>query len=296
MTKILLFGSQGFIGTHILRHASNDTDILDIDISGNPKICLDVVSDFSKLQPIVSEFRPDVIINLAAFPSNSACLNSLSHVYPLNVLFPSRLYALAAQLNIPLYIHASSEWIYGIGSQYITNSPSPISFYPNHHDLYSRSKLDSEIRLESEATHSRNETSVLSLRLGIIYGSSTVMSNSVVDKIISEKNQGRSLLLKSPQAARHFISVDSVAQCFLAASSQYKNFLAQPYTSVNIQGSNCYSVSSIQNYINQASPLLPLQPSSHDSSLDIKCILPQQTQLLDCPPSLLRDYLDNYIN
>jgi len=293
--KILLLGSSGYVGAQLcgLLKATGYS-FLTVDIGGDPEFRLDVIHEIDALSELIGAYSPDVVINLVALASNSTCIQSPKGVYSINVLFPGQLYRICSKFSVGLLLHASSEWIYGLGSQNHASSPSPEGFYHLSHDLYSRSKLDSEILLQNYTCLPFAFTRVASLRLGIIYGGTLVKSQSVVDKSINSYINGSELVIVNQRAARCFISVESVCHAFLRSSEYY---LDSPslINYLNVQGPRCIPISYIDSYLRGRIDAIPTADGlGGDSNDDIKIISPEQTLILGCKPSALEDYLDLY--
>jgi UDP-glucose 4-epimerase len=110
MKKLLITGSEGFIGTHLKNHFKDLYEILCLDCR------ISIFHDVRYLNYIskfVQDFNPDIIIHLAANPDVS-----MSTVYPqedlsLNVCGTLNMLELTKIVKPELFIFSSSACVYG---------------------------------------------------------------------------------------------------------------------------------------------------------------------------------------
>jgi nucleoside-diphosphate-sugar epimerase len=110
MKKILITGSEGFIGTHLKNYFNGKYEILGLDCK------ISIFHDIryiNYVKKIVKDFNPDIILHLAANPDVS-----VSTVYPqedlmLNVNGTLNMLELAKEINLELFIFTSSACVYG---------------------------------------------------------------------------------------------------------------------------------------------------------------------------------------
>ncbi len=110
MKKVLITGSEGFIGTNLKEHLAGKYEILGLDCKISIFHDIRYVNYISKF---VTDFNPDIIIHLAANPDVS-----VSTVYPqedlsLNVNGTLNMLELARKVNVKLFIFTSSACVYG---------------------------------------------------------------------------------------------------------------------------------------------------------------------------------------
>jgi len=110
LLKILITGSEGFIGSNLKEHLKNKYDILGLDCKISIFHDIRYINYVSKY---ITDYNPDVIIHLAANPDVSA-----STVYPqedlmLNVNGTLNMLELARKVKVKLFIFTSSACVYG---------------------------------------------------------------------------------------------------------------------------------------------------------------------------------------
>jgi dTDP-4-dehydrorhamnose reductase len=136
MKKVLILGSQGTLGTALVKLYPEGIgwDRDDID-----------VTDFPALRAKVSGagYTPDAVINCVAFNDVDGAEERSELAFSLNADFPGRLAQFTKELGIPL-VHYSTNYVFdGVRGEYAeADRPSPLS-------AYGRSKLQGE-RLVAE--------------------------------------------------------------------------------------------------------------------------------------------------
>ncbi|HPS65597.1 MAG TPA: dTDP-4-dehydrorhamnose reductase [Ignavibacteria bacterium] len=144
--KILITGSNGLLGQAVSSVFSRESDFRLLLTSFEDKPFLDVKSEYRKLditnkedvKRIASEFKPDVIINCAAFTDVDRCESEREACWKLNVDAVKNL-IIASRINNSKIIHISTDYIFdGKNGPYDElHTPNPVSFY-------GRSKLAGE--------------------------------------------------------------------------------------------------------------------------------------------------------
>lgn len=126
MSRILLTGGHGFIGCNFLSYLRNCQDIvLDVDkltyasFLGPlllPENYIHEVADISDMQAmtcIFSDFRPDIVINLAAESHVDRSISDASPFILTNVLGVQVLLDLSIRFGIEKFVQVSTDEIYG---------------------------------------------------------------------------------------------------------------------------------------------------------------------------------------
>lgn len=141
-SKILLFGSTGYIGSEFSRQISN-------------VVCAPSYSNFKTLadcDAILSEVRPTAVINAAGFtgkPNVDACEHQKRECTEGNVDLPTLISEICMRHDIP-FCHVSSGCIYTGYEKDFTEDDTPnFSFANNNCSFYSGTKADCEELLKS---------------------------------------------------------------------------------------------------------------------------------------------------
>ena len=89
--KILVVGSEGFLGTHVTKKLKNDTSFDLSEIRGKKDID---ITNFQKLNDYLSYIKPEIVINCAAF------VGGISYGYK----YPAKMLYLNSTMAINLYL------------------------------------------------------------------------------------------------------------------------------------------------------------------------------------------------
>ena len=219
MKKILVTGSNGLLGqklVHLILDHSNH--ILLATSKGENRLksrsdfdyrSLDI-TDKNRVDSIVSEFEPDVLINSAAMTNVDACESNKENCIALNVDGVKNLVAACENHNTHL-IHVSTDFVFdGKAGPYSENDqPNPLSFY-------GQSKYDSELIVSNS---SLSKWSIA--RTIIIYGIVENMSKSnVVLWAKSALESGSELKIVDDQFRSPTYADDLAKGCLLIAEKE----------------------------------------------------------------------------
>jgi len=108
--KILVVGSEGFLGTHVTKKLKNDTSFDISEIRGKKDID---ITNYQKLNDYLSYIKPEIIVNCAAFVGGI----SYGYKYPAKMLYLNstmaiNLYLASANNNIRKLINPISNCAY----------------------------------------------------------------------------------------------------------------------------------------------------------------------------------------
>ena len=219
MKKILVTGSNGLLGqklVHLILDHSNH--ILLATSKGENRLksrsdfdyrSLDI-TDKNRVDSIVSEFKPDVLINSAAMTNVDACESFQEDCIALNVGGVKNLVAACENHNTHL-IHVSTDFVFdGKAGPYSENDqPNPLSFY-------GQSKYDSELIVSNS---SLSKWSIA--RTIIIYGIVENMSKSnIVLWAKSALESGSELKIVDDQFRSPTYADDLAKGCLLIAEKE----------------------------------------------------------------------------
>ncbi len=139
MKKILITGCNGQLGRAVQKEYENEAEL--ILTSGTARegiIGLDI-SDLDQVMELVSDQKPDVIINCAAHTRVDACEQEWDAAYQINAIGPRNLSIAATSVGAKI-IHVSTDYVFaGNGTRPYTefDEPGPVS-------AYGKTKLEGE--------------------------------------------------------------------------------------------------------------------------------------------------------
>lgn len=185
----LVMGHKGMLGSQlylILRKLYPQTiglDIEEIDIA-----------DQKQVEDVLSHFRPDVIINCAAYTRVDDCESNQELAFRVNGEGPRYLAQVAARLNARL-VHMSTDYIFDgkKGSPYLEeDQPRPISVYG-----------ESKLRGDEAVRETLND--YLIVRTSWLFG---VKGPNFVYAILSQAREGKTLKVVNDQVGSPTYAVD----------------------------------------------------------------------------------------
>lgn len=190
--NILLTGSNGFIGNHIINTFNKKYNIFCLDINVHPNSIPDyykvnLLKD-REVKSFIANFHQkiDIIINLASILVNSSNYKDIDVVYK-NLIISESVIQIAKSLNIHKLIHFSSIAVYpGKAGTYDENAIIDPSI--NSEGLYGLSKFNSEVLFNFLLRD--NNTLVYNLRFAQILGKGMRSDRiyNILKKELKEKN------------------------------------------------------------------------------------------------------------
>jgi len=166
--KILITGAGGLVGSALTEHCIEIGD----EVSSYDRAALDI-SNFEHVESVVSEVRPDVLINCAAWTDVDGCETDVQRCHSVNALGPENL-ARACRKVAAGFVTISTDYVFdGTKDGFYTqrDDPNPLS-------VYARAKLEGERR--SQGQYSRT----IVVRSGFIFGQGGKnFLSTVVDRV-----------------------------------------------------------------------------------------------------------------
>ena len=142
--KVLVIGSHGMLGRDFVNRLSNLSDQKNPD---NEVIAVDRehvdISHGEDTSKFITQVKPDVIVNCAAFSNVDACETQISEAFAVNAT-GARNVALAGKQTGTKVIHVSTDYVFdGMKNEpYLeTDKPHPLS-------VYGKSKLEGELAVQ----------------------------------------------------------------------------------------------------------------------------------------------------
>jgi len=152
--KVLVTGAGGLVGSAVAAHcASQEQEVVAFDHQSLE------IADLDSVRSVMSDVRPDVVINCAAWTDVDGCETNPDKAEQVNARGPENL-ARACQNTGALLITISTDYVFdGRKDGFYTqrDQPRPIS-------VYGRSKLEGERR--AQQAHART----IVVRTGYIFG------------------------------------------------------------------------------------------------------------------------------
>jgi dTDP-4-dehydrorhamnose reductase len=152
--KVLVTGAGGLVGSAVAKHCAAQEQ----EVSAFDHKTLDI-ADLESVGSVVSDVRPDVVINCAAWTDVDGCEIDLEHARRANAQGPEVLASICREVDA-LLITISTDYVFdGRKDGFYTQAdpPNPIS-------VYGRSKLEGEER--AQRAHERT----IIVRSGYIFG------------------------------------------------------------------------------------------------------------------------------
>jgi dTDP-4-dehydrorhamnose reductase len=172
--KILITGARGLVGRALTEHCQSCGD----EIFAYDHASLDI-ADAQKVETIVSERRPDAVINCAAWTEVDACESNPGKAESVNAFGPANL-ARAARETGALLITISTDYVFdGLKDGFYTqrDHPRPIS-------VYGRYKLEGERLAQAE-----NARTIV-VRSGYIFG---LGGTNFLSTVLTKVRQGNKM-------------------------------------------------------------------------------------------------------
>ena len=115
MKKILITGANGQLGTELNRLLTKDPQVELLNTSVTSKedkniIAMDI-TNLSKTREVILRFKPDYIINCAAFTAVDLCEKEQEKAYEINGIGPKNLSVLAKEISAVL-IQISTDYVF----------------------------------------------------------------------------------------------------------------------------------------------------------------------------------------
>ena len=217
--KILVTGSNGLLGQKLTELISKDNTVQLIATASRPSILplnnaefylLDITNE-NAVDNIITQVRPDVIINTAAMTQVDQCESQREACWKANVSAVENLIKASRKSNTHL-IHVSTDFIFD-GSQELLDEaaiPNPVNYY-------------GESKLAGEKLVVESDIPWCIVRTVLVFGVTRDMSRSnIVLWVKKSLEEGKNIQVVSDQWRTPTLAEDLAMGCYLAAKKKIK--------------------------------------------------------------------------
>jgi dTDP-4-dehydrorhamnose reductase len=217
--KILVTGSNGLLGQKLTELIIKDKTVQLIATASRPSILqltnaefylLDITNE-NEVDTIITQVRPDVIINTAAMTQVDQCESQREACWKANVSAVENLIKASRKINAHL-IHVSTDFIFD-GSQELLDEaaiPNPVNYY-------------GESKLAGEKLVIESDISWCIVRTVLVFGVTQDMSRSnIVLWVKKSLEERKTIQVVSDQWRTPTLAEDLAMGCYLAAKKKIK--------------------------------------------------------------------------
>lgn len=252
MTKILVTGGAGFIGSNLvdkLIDEGYDVSVID-NLSGGKKENLNSaakffqydICDYDKILPLFENI--EYVFHLAALPRVQHSIENPIETHNANVNGTLNILTIAKEKNIKKLIFSSSSAIYGD----VKTLPTTEQEKPNPMSPYALHKLISE--QYCELFNNLYGIKVIALRYFNVYGnrqSGEGAYATVIAKFFEQKKVGKPMtIFGDGEQTRDYVNISDVVNANILAMKSDKVGKGEK---INICGGKNYSVNQIANFV-----------------------------------------------
>lgn len=182
-TRVYIAGCGGMLGAAVYRQFADRCQVRATDIDLNETWLSHAdVRDFHQMERSVSEFGPDVLINLAALTDLEYCEREVENAWLTNSLGAENCGLVARRLDIP-YVYISTAGIFG-GEQELYSDfdqPNPLGYY-------------AKSKYEGEQWVRRSLPKHFVIRAGWMMGGGPTKDKKFINKIFRQIQAGKTVL------------------------------------------------------------------------------------------------------
>ena len=151
--KILVLGGSGLIGNFFIRNSINLEIITTfnktkINASNAISKKINLPEDWAKLQDLILEEKPDVVLNSMAFSNSDFCETNKEEVYTLHVKVSEKITTLCSKINSKI-VFLSTDYVFDgkKGNYTESDETNPINYYGHNKDLAEKITLKNKNNL-----------------------------------------------------------------------------------------------------------------------------------------------------
>jgi len=255
LTRALVTGAAGFIGSHVARHLRDggvDVVALD-DLSGGYldnvaqgiPFVEDSVNDYGSLQALFRDYRFDYVFHLAAYAAEGLSHFIRIHNYSTNLMGSMNLINLSVLFGVKCFVFTSSIAVYGAGQLPMTEDLTPVP-----EDPYGISKY--AVELDLAAAYRQFGLNYIVFRPHNVYGEHQNIWDkyrNVIGIFMNQIMTGKPLtIFGDGEQTRAFSYVDDVAPA-IAKSIRRPEAYRETF---NIGGDRAYTVNELATLVSEA--------------------------------------------
>ena len=219
MMKILVTGANGLLGQKLTKLLDLNTEVQAIATARKPigyaltksEFRMLDIMDQSETYKVITEYKPDVVINTAAMTNVDQCETEQEACWKANVTGVENLVEACAKVNAFL-VHVSTDFIFDgtFGPLDETAIPKPVNYY-------------GESKLAGEKVVMNSKLDWAILRTVLVYGITDDMSRSnIVLWVKKNLEEGKTINVVDDQWRTPTLAEDLAMGCYLAATKKAK--------------------------------------------------------------------------
>jgi nucleoside-diphosphate-sugar epimerase len=221
MSKILVTGAAGFLGTYLVpllrrSHEVVATDRQDLD-----------VRDITAVHRVIQRHRPDLVCHLAALCGAAPSRENPPDYYAVNTLGTVHLLEACRQAGVERFLFTSSLTVHG-------ESPDPVhessAFSPRH--PYAASKVAAEFAVRDYSLHCGIRSIIV--RPTLVVGEGSKELHALGDFVLKALREEEIVLFGAGDHRRDFVHPHDVAAALLLAVERLDRAVDSNYEIFNI--------------------------------------------------------------
>ena len=290
MKRILISGSNGLIGSHLIKKLSESDDVelylLSRNGISNPN-GKSIMVDFSKdWDTSILPEGIDIIVHLSQSEKFRDFPKSANDIFYVNTLSTLKLADYAQKNKVKHFIYASSAGIYGNGDLHGFDEDSEI-VYKSDLGFYLATKHCSEVILENYS----NLLNVIMLRFFFVYGTGQ-KREMLIPRLVNNVKEGKPITLNSENGLVINPTHVSDAVCAILAC-----FKLEKSHKINVAGPETLSLRGIADIIGQKVGKKPIyEINMNSNSVYMVGNTLKMNELLGKPSVNFKDGLDLFLN
>lgn len=214
MSNVFITGANGLLGQHLVEFFSQVHKVLASDLGPDPSFLFSHVRyepvdilDKEKLSSLTTSFKPDLIINAAAYSDVDGCEIDKQKAWGVNVKAIESLIEICKKEKTKL-IHISSDYVFdGRDGPYSEDDrPNPISYY-------GQTKLEGELKIKAGGI------GFLIIRTNVLYGVALGVNPNFFTWVFNKLKNDERIKVVTDQFNNPTL-VDDLARAILELTSQ----------------------------------------------------------------------------